>query len=290
MVRPQPRRPLPFAIAGAFTMLLTPFTPDVAAGCKQVGKKCGKKKCCAGARCRHRHCRCKKGWAECNDDGLCQDLSAEANHCGACDQSCATATGDCGQCNPACAAPCCVDGACRAKCGDDCCANCFVESDSVLGPPNCGTESCCPNSSICNSGTGDPGDDLCCWPDEVCLDGDCCCDGCEGTLVCGGKCCPSVSCCHGKCCSTGQVCARQQPNKPMTCVSADRSCTSSEDCFEGEECRGGACCSGDRVCFAAGPNTAPVCCALGHYCDLDLETCCAIGKICHTGKKVRIRY
>src|SRR5215204_2583176 len=203
-----PRRSLLTIAGGAFAALLAPFSSNAAAGCQKVGQTCVKNKaCCRGARCRHGHCRCKKGWKECSQDGLCRDLASDANHCGGCAQSCASG--------------CCAGGSCRPKCGAGCCADCFIEAVGANTVP--GTEACCAASSVCSSGTGDPADDLCCWPNEDCIGGKCCCDGCEGTVVCGGKCCPSGSCCNGKCCGAGQVCARPKANKPRKCVSGYRS-------------------------------------------------------------------
>jgi hypothetical protein len=268
------RRSLLAAASGVCAAFLARFSDEAAAGCKKVGKKCGKKKCCAGARCSHGRCRCKKGWSECNGDGLCLNLANDAIHCGACGQTCITG--------------CCAGGACRTPCGGDCCADCFVESTGGIIQDS-GTEACCAASSVCLSATGDPKKDRCCWPNEICIDNTCCCDGCEGTVLCDGKCCPSVACCNGKCCGAGQVCARPQANKPRKCVSADRSCTSDGDCFAGEECRGGTCCFGDRLCLVNGPDSDPVCCPAGEYCDLGHSKCCEIGKICSTSKKVRIR-
>jgi hypothetical protein len=284
-----PRRALIMVSGGLFTRAWGPLTQGVAAGCKKAGKKCGKKKCCSGARCRHGKCRCRKGWDECNGDKSCQNLSGDNTNCGACGNSCSARPGLCEPCGQPCAESCCIGGTCRLLCDGECCADCFVESDSGNPGKDCGTEACCPASQVCKKNSN-PADDRCCWPNEVCLDGECCCDGCMGTKPCGGTCCPSVSCCNGQCCGAGQVCAQTAPNAALTCINADRDCDSSVDCFAGEECRGGTCCSGDRACFANGPNTAAICCALGHYCDLDLGSCCAIGKICHTGKKVRIRY
>jgi hypothetical protein len=272
---PGPRRAVLAVATGAFTALLTRYSSEVAAGCKKVGKKCKKNgNCCAGARCRHGRCRCKKGFVQCNADGLCRNLASDAAHCGACNQACATG--------------CCAGGVCREMCGDDCCAECFGEAPGEKGPIIDDTEFCCPESLLCRRGTSDPADDLCCWPEDACIDGECCCHGCEGTVVCDDKCCPSVSCCNGKCCGGGQVCARPKKNKPRKCVSANRSCSTDGNCFEGEECRGGVCCSGDRLCFNMSAD--PVCCPLGEHCDPDFQTCCPNHITCGTtAKKVRIR-
>jgi hypothetical protein len=271
------RRTLLGAAVGALTgSLWSSFGGSVAAKCKPSGGTCDKSgDCCQGARCRHGRCRCRKGWAVCGSDKLCRNLSTDPTNCGACGQTCFTG--------------CCFGGECQNPCGDDCCAECFAEADGPTQPPHDGTEACCPAAKVCRRNTGDPTDDLCCWPDEACLDGNCCCDGCLGTVICGGKCCPSDSCCNGKCCGAGQVCARVQPNKPRKCVPADRSCTADDDCFDGEACWGGTCCTSDRQCLAAGPNTAPVCCAVSHYCDPEIPACCLNGSNCNTGKKVRVR-
>ncbi len=270
-----PRRTVLRVAGGGIGALLAWSGRDALAACKKVGAKCGKgARCCPGARCRHGRCRCRKGWAACAQDGRCRNLTTDAEHCAGCDQACFTG--------------CCAAGECRNPCGDACCADCFAEADTPAGPPHDGTEACCAKSSICTSGTSDPADDLCCWPDEVCLDGHCCCDGCLGQKVCGGKCCPTAACCNGKCCGGGQVCARPKPNKPRTCVSANRTCATDGDCFADEQCWGGVCCAGDRLCHKLGPSTAPVCCAVGMYCDPEISQCCAIGKNCSTSKKVRI--
>jgi hypothetical protein len=270
------RRSLLAAASGAIAALWTRVPFGAEAGCKKVGAKCRRNgNCCAGARCRHGRCRCKMGWSNCSGK-LCRNLASDAANCGACGTTCITG--------------CCAGGTCRTPCGDDCCTECFGESGGPDPPHIPGTEFCCEAGSVCNRGTSDPTDDHCCWPDEACIDGECCCDGCEGTVVCGGKCCPSVSCCNGKCCGTGEVCARTQADKPRTCVSAVRSCVSDGDCFEDETCHGDICCSGDRVCVDKNQPSVEVCCSLGTYCEPFYNGCCANGIQCSTtGKKVRVR-
>jgi hypothetical protein len=267
------RRSLLAAVSGIGAAFLARFSDEAQAGCKKVGKNCDKKKCCAGARCRHGRCRCKKEWTECGGDGLCRNLSSDPEHCGACGQSCLTG--------------CCAGGVCRDMCGDDCCTECFALQDSQTGDPILETSACCASSKVCNRGTSDLADDRCCAEYEACIDGECCCDGCAGTVVCGGACCPSGSCCNGKCCGDNQVCARTNKNKPRQCVSADRSCTSDGDCFEDETCASGTCCLGDRLCFPFPPDTDPFCCPFGQFCEAHM--CCENGDGCGSGKKVRIR-
>lgn len=272
------RRRTVLRLAGLAIAPVVQDRSEAVAACRRVGGRCDRgSDCCQGARCRGRRCRCKPGWMVCNQDGLCRSLATDPDHCG--------------ECNEPCASGCCAGGTCRDLCEDACCAECFAEATGVTDPPKPipGTDFCCAAAAVCSI-TGVPKDDLCCWPDEACIDGNCCNNGSEGTVVCGGECCPSVSCCNGKCCAAGQVCARPNPKKPRTCVSAIRPCTDNDDCFGDEVCHGGLCCSGDRVCFVLNQPNNPVCCPLGKYCDPDTQSCCSNGIVCGTtSKKVRIR-
>ena len=160
---------------------------------------------------------------------------------------------------------------------------------------------CCPAAKVCGSQSGDDRDDRCCYPDEVCLDNACCCDGCRGSKVCGGTCCPSYSCCGGACCpaepGNEQVCAKDSRNAPPTCVSADRGCEGVDDCKFAEQCIGRTCCSGIRICPRdelgnPGPNGAKVCCRYGYFCDRSNPAipakCCPVNEGC-TFRAARFR-
>jgi hypothetical protein len=174
-------------------------------------------------------------------------------------------------------------------CGGSCCADCFVEllANDV---PNPGSDICCPagGSTICSSNKNQQSDDHCCWPDQECVNGECCSDGHQGAVICGGTCCPSVACCNGECCPAGQVCGTT-PEGPA-CVSASRDCNNLADCYEGEVCHDGVCCAGDRVCSDL--ELGDFCCPVGEYCLQagDQADCCAINTTCFStwrGHRVR---
>lgn len=185
--------------------------------------------------------------------------------------------------NKCCAGARCKRGRCRCKSdrplwADVCCRDRFV--DKLLGQETKdGTPLCCSPESVCPQ-NGDPFDDDCCLADASCISGKCCCDGCRGTVICGGACCPSASCCNGVCCGSDQVCAEKSPGVHV-CVPATRNCLNSGQCFSGETCWAGVCCTAERMC-------AGVCCNITHYCD-PTGMCCPNGGDCSTGKKVRIR-
>lgn len=209
------------------------------------------------------------------------------------------------QCPPE--APCCFKGRCQPLCGDSCCKNCFVEI-LLTGQPNLDQPVCCPANSgtICSSvgkrqnnkrnkrrgkkRRSDPADDVCCYPNQTCVKGVCCCDGCEGAVICGGTCCPISACCNGACCKNGQVCASTPGGQ--ACVPASRACGGGQPpCFANENCHGGVCCSGNRVCDDGMGNV--VCCAAGEYCEFPgtmIATCCPVNTICkgtYRGRRVR---
>src|SRR5918997_3103902 len=144
--------------------------------------------------------------------------------------------------------PCCIKGKCRERCGDTCCADCFVQV-LLTGDPDEDHPICCESSggTICEHNKPGPADDRCCYPNQVCVNGKCCCDDCEGAVKCGGKCCAKEACCNGKCCEKGYVCAtKNEGDSKETCVRANRDCQGDEECFPGESCLGGICCSGFR--------------------------------------------
>jgi hypothetical protein len=261
------------------------------AACQGYSGKCKKSRSCCGGEglhCKKGRCRCQQGWQQClPETGSCQNLLADVNHCGACGNQCPPET------------PCCSNGACQPLCGATCCVDCFIE---LLGGgiPNPAKQVCCsgPVGTICSPDPvkrkrkknkkkkpqpTDPAADLCCYPEQICVNGECCCDGCEGAVVCGGTCCASAACCNGECCPAGQVCATTTSGQ--TCIPAGRPCA--EGCLPSEVCTGGVCCSGLRDC-------GDVCCGAGDYCefqgDEEIQNCCPINRICgstYRGRRVR---
>lgn len=199
--------------------------------------------------------------------------------------------------------PCCINGKCHPLCGATCCDECFAEI-LLTGQPDLDHPVCCPTSggSVCspnvkprkkrkkrrkNRKKDNPADDLCCYPNQVCLNGDCCCDGCEGAVICGGRCCPSAACCNGACCEDGEVCANT-PAGPA-CVPGNRLCG---ECFAGEVCHGGLCCAGNRLCDNG--IGSEFCCAADEYCQFPgtlIAACCPFNTSCgstYRGRRVRV--
>jgi hypothetical protein len=190
-----------------------------------------------------------------------------------------------------CAGSRCKGKRCRCKSGHEkwagvCCKNRFALQDDALGPgdpyiPD--TEFCCPAADVCPR-NANPASDDCCQENETCLNGECCCDGCRGTVICGGVCCGSASCCNGVCCGSGEVCAETEPGK-LECVAGQVACLSDAECSSDEACLEDVCCSPDRMCSFMGEH----CCGPDSYCDPVKKSCCPNGVGCTTGKKVRIR-
>ena len=203
------------------------------------------------------------------------------------------ASGECGNACPP-AKPCCIKGKCREKCGDDdlgnprCCPDCFVEV--LLTGPDLEHPICCESSggTICEHNKPGKADDHCCYDDQLCVKGKCCCNNCEGVKKCAGKCCAIASCCNGKCCEKGYVCATK--NGKMTCVRANRNCHGDGECFSGEHCLDGKCCSGLRECDdGAGKE---FCCGARQYCVFKgsgAAMCCPINTSCSTYRGHRVR-
>lgn len=200
----------------------------------------------------------------------------------------------CGKRGKCCTGARCKGGRCRCKpnapeWAGECCKNRFALANAQGLAPIPGTEFCCAAKRVCSL-DGDPEHDDCCQENETCIDGKCCCDGCRGTVICGGVCCGAASCCDGVCCPGGQICAETAPGV-RTCQSATRECADDTQCYPGETCFGEICCTAGRMCMVPegnGPDV-PTCCGSNTYCYEDLDTCCSNGNICTTGKKVRIR-
>ena len=195
-------------------------TDEVAAACKGFNAKCkGNASCCAdaGLRCvkvgkggngkkrPKRRCRCQNG-------------------------TCPPQT------------PCCIGGRCEELCDGECCADCFVEL-SGTGQPIPSTVVCCPQDKICGPNPKKLSDDRCCFPNEDCVNGVCCCNGALGSMVCGGKCCAIASCCNGECCGERKG-VRNHAARRGVCFGQPRLWSGDHDCFAGEVCHGGVCCSG----------------------------------------------
>lgn len=273
------RQALAVMVAGALASLV--HSNDAAAKCKGYKGKCKKNgKCCGqlGLRCKRERCRCKQGWQHCPETGNdCTNVTADSNNCGACGAVCPPAT------------PCCINGSCRELCGGSCCADCFIDYLGQIPQPN--TATCCgPGAgTFCLANKQDPSDDKCCYPDQACVNGECCSDGgLYGSVICGGTCCSSAACCNGACCPGDQVCAMTAEG--MACVSADRNCASNAQCFGDESCVGGTCCKGDRIC--SNLLDGDFCCAAGTYCDFlgPNGKCCDINTRCNsTWRSHRVR-
>jgi hypothetical protein len=245
------RQVLSALVAGLLGHVLNgPNADEVAAACKGFNAKCKRHgNCCAdaGLRCvkvgkkkkgkkTKKRCRCK--------NGTCPPES-----------------------------PCCIGGKCEELCDGECCADCFVPTDSN-GVPMLNQPVCCTGDAgtVCGPNPKKKSDDHCCYPEEECINGKCCCDGCRGSVVCGGKCCAEVACCEGSCCPPGQVCATTDGGE--SCVSGNRDCGGANPpCFDNEDCIGGTCCSGDRICDGE-------CCDIDQWCQPPGNVCCPNGTSC----------
>lgn len=188
---------------------VTPLGAErVAAACglvrtsEQGASRCqAGKPCCENARCKNHRCKCKAGWCDTDDDGVCESpihTNANCNHCGdACDefQEC---THDFGGPTTVCCRPlqqlCDVD-----QSGAQCCLH-------------TGTLSC---RAIANNKGGNFGCGFleqpnpptrCCIPDGgVGASGDC--DCCGASVSCEGACIPAA--CANTCtksCATDADC------------------------------------------------------------------------------------
>lgn len=278
------RRSILRGIGGGLLALVTGAVAegkvDAARRCKGSGGVCNPRKqreCCTGATCIKGKC--------CQNDHVCgtgatpycADLENDPSNCGGCGVACGAGQD-------------CIDGVCRVQCPSSCfdlgcCDRCFLEVNPSTGEPQGTDPFCCEESMVCPSLSGEAAEDTCCRADQVCLNGVCCCDGCEGTVDCGGVCCPATSCCNGACCSEGKVC------RGGACLPDDDACSVDADCpLLGETCVGGVCCSPDRVCMVGeDPDSrVPVCCPYGEYCDFDI--CCPVGNKCNSYRPIRVRF
>jgi hypothetical protein len=196
--------------------------------------------------------------------------------------------------------PCCIKGVCQPLCGDSCCEDCFAAILLQTGEPDLAHPVCCAGSvgTVCSPDArskkkgkkgkrkkDDPANDRCCYPTDSCVKGVCCCNGCQGTMVCGDECCAIAACCNGKCCQNGQVCATT-PQGPAG-VSPTRGCSGDQDCYAGEVCHGGVCCSGNRVCSDG--NGGDACCDAGSRCEQPNNICCPNGTFCESYRGHRVR-
>jgi hypothetical protein len=148
-----PRRVALRLLAGA--ALAWPGLDGAGAACAALGKKCGRKKCCPGGKCKHGRCRCTGGLKLCG--GTCVDTQTDAAHCGGCGLACHTMqtceAGDCA-CPPGS-----ID--CGASC-DQCCSDLDCAGAGVI----CEGGLCCiQGGQVCSTGG-------CCFQ-SFCLDGVC---------------------------------------------------------------------------------------------------------------------
>jgi hypothetical protein len=215
------------ALGGGAALLLGAAFADDAEGkkCRRIGAKCGKKRCCGGARCKRGRCRCKANsplWA----GKCCKHRFALADGMGLapipgtefcckgrniCRKDGDPAHDDCCQKDETCIdGKCCCDG-CRGTvvCGGVCC-----------GSDSCCNGQCCPSGQICaqteNGPTCVSGQQPCadgCYPGETCWDEVCCTPDRMCTVVEGNdlvqKCCSVNEYCDqalGTCCSNGNIC------------------------------------------------------------------------------------
>lgn len=141
--------------------------PYVGGACKPKGRKCPPGSTCArgcthcGTRSRRKRCECQSGLTLCGvsntPSATCVDLSASANHCGACEITCLAIAGGAicldgrccmangGECGSSCGqlAPC--DLCCGGICDEDgaCTSDCVLYGGSCTENTECcGSEPC----------------------------------------------------------------------------------------------------------------------------------------------------
>ncbi|MFN8592795.1 MAG: hypothetical protein U0031_15150 [Thermomicrobiales bacterium] len=174
------RVPLRLGVAALIGRLVVATSPAARGACGGLGGRCRKRQdCCAGARCSHRRCKCRRGRVNCGETGRCVDLKSDPDHCGQCGHACPDGRG-------------CDNGVCcktgETGCSGVCCSR---------------LEQCLPK--------GVPGEDVCCQAENVFVR----CDNAfiqlrDGHYVClapidladryGQICCPAESLCGDFCC------------------------------------------------------------------------------------------
>lgn len=180
---------------------------------------------------------------------------------------------------------------CRCKSGretwaDDCCKHRFAWQDDTPGLGDSdvpGTEFCCLAAAVCPQ-AGNPDNNDCCQESEACLDDECCCDGCRGTVMCGEVCCGSTSCGYDVCRDSSGVGAETEPGK-LECMTGQVAGVSDAACSATESCLEDVCCSPDRIGSFMGEH----CCGPDSFGEPEKKSCGPTGVGCTTGKKVRIR-
>ncbi len=221
-------------------------------------------------------CECPKGLEDC--DGQCVDLQTDAEHCGACEHSCAL---------PHVAASKCVAGACLVQA----CEASWADLDGIADN---GCE-CAVSVEQCN-GADDDCNGL--VDDGLCDDGLVCTqDGCGADGQCNHE--PASGWCwiDGQCVAAGAV------NPANSCLACDPdvdplhwtprpatvACDDGDGCTQGDHCDQGQCVGKPLDCSSKeGPCTdamcsGGVCLAIPHGGPCDDGDACTVGDTCQGG-------
>jgi hypothetical protein len=147
--------------AAAFATGLTRLgLAEASAKCVQIGKKCkskhGRKKCCGGAKCKGKKCRCPEGTIACNGECLAAECCSDAD--------------------------CAPDGAPGGQCANGTChfpPICLGSTGHCSTNAQCCSGSCVlPDTEICaKSAIGEP-----CHVDSDCISGSCVLFLCEHAI------------------------------------------------------------------------------------------------------------